>query len=139
MKIVVIDDDPTGSQVVHNCPLLLRWDLETLRRSLRHPSDMFFLLANTRALAPYQVSKCIQLIVARLDEALKAEASTVVMFFLLAVVTLLCVVTVFLSRVFFRCLCPFDATFHCPAFLEGRTTVHGIHYLYGILHNSICA
>ena len=27
---------------------------------------------------------------------------------------------------------PFDATFHCPAFLEGgRTTVHGIHYLYG--------
>ena len=26
MKVVVIDDDPTGSQTVHSCPLLLRWD-----------------------------------------------------------------------------------------------------------------
>ena len=26
MKVVVIDDDPTGSQTVHSCLLLLRWD-----------------------------------------------------------------------------------------------------------------
>ena len=32
MKVVVIDDDPTGSQTVHSCPLLLRWDVDTLRR-----------------------------------------------------------------------------------------------------------
>ena len=38
MKVVVIDDDPTGSQTVHSCPLLLEWDEETLRRGLRHPS-----------------------------------------------------------------------------------------------------
>ena len=31
MKVVVIDDDPTGSQTVHSCPLLLRWDVDTLR------------------------------------------------------------------------------------------------------------
>ena len=30
MKVVVIDDDPTGSQTVHSCPLLLRWDVDTL-------------------------------------------------------------------------------------------------------------
>ena len=29
MKVVVIDDDPTGSQTVHSCPLLLRWDMST--------------------------------------------------------------------------------------------------------------
>ena len=45
MKVVVIDDDPTGSQTVHGCPLLLRWDVETLRRALRHPSPLLFLLA----------------------------------------------------------------------------------------------
>ena len=27
LKIVVIDDDPTGSQTVHSCPLLLAWDV----------------------------------------------------------------------------------------------------------------
>ena len=52
MTIVVIDDDPTGSQTVHSCPLLLRWDVDTLRRGLRHPSPLLFVLANTRALPP---------------------------------------------------------------------------------------
>ncbi|MEA5415514.1 four-carbon acid sugar kinase family protein, partial [Synechococcus sp. BA-132 BA5] len=52
LKIVVIDDDPTGSQTVHGCPLLLRWDAETLAAGLAHPSPLLFVLANTRALAP---------------------------------------------------------------------------------------
>ena len=52
MKVVVIDDDPTGSQTVHSCPLLLRWDVNTLCRGLRHASPLMFLLANTRALTP---------------------------------------------------------------------------------------
>ena len=52
MKVVVIDDDPTGSQTVHSCPLLLGWDRESLRRGLRHPSPLLFLLADTRALTP---------------------------------------------------------------------------------------
>ena len=52
MKVVVIDDDPTGSQTVHSCPLLLRWDVDTLRQGLRHVSSLLFLLADTRALTP---------------------------------------------------------------------------------------
>ena len=52
MKVVVIDDDPTGSQTVHSCPLLLRWDVNILRRGLRHASPLLFLLADTRALMP---------------------------------------------------------------------------------------
>ena len=52
MKVVVIDDDPTGSQTVHSCPLLLRWDVDTLRKGLRHASPLLFLLADTRALMP---------------------------------------------------------------------------------------
>jgi uncharacterized protein YgbK (DUF1537 family) len=49
-KIIVLDDDPTGSQTLHSCPLLLRWDRDGLRRGLAHPSPFLFLLANTRAL-----------------------------------------------------------------------------------------
>ena len=44
-QIVVLDDDPTGSQTVHGCPLLLRWDRDTLLEGLRHPSPLLFLLA----------------------------------------------------------------------------------------------
>ena len=56
MKIVVLDDDPTGSQTVHGCLLLLRWDVDVLRHGLRHPSPLLFVLANTRALAPDQAA-----------------------------------------------------------------------------------
>ena len=42
MKVVVIDDDPTGSQTVHSCPLLLRWGVEDLRVGLAtHPHCCF--------------------------------------------------------------------------------------------------
>ena len=30
MKIIVFDDDPTGSQTVYGCPLLLSWDKKIL-------------------------------------------------------------------------------------------------------------
>src|SRR3569833_442586 len=32
--IIVLDDDPTGSQTVHGCLLLTRWDVDTLRIAL---------------------------------------------------------------------------------------------------------
>ena len=42
MKVVVIDDDPTGSQTVHSCPLLLRWDIDTLRQGCAMPRPCCF-------------------------------------------------------------------------------------------------
>ena len=50
MKVIVFDDDPTGSQTVNSCPLLLRWDKKTLISGIKYPSPLLFLLANTRAL-----------------------------------------------------------------------------------------
>ena len=73
MKVVVIDDDPTGSQTVHGCPLLLRWDPRTLQRALRHPSPLLFLLADTRSLTPTDAEIRNQEIAANLDQALQAE------------------------------------------------------------------
>jgi len=51
MKFVVIDDDPTGSQTVHDCLLLLRWDCSTLAKGFESKSNLFFILANTRSLS----------------------------------------------------------------------------------------
>ena len=50
MKVVVIDDDPTGSQTVHSCPLMMKWDVPLLRRGLRNPSPIFFILASINGL-----------------------------------------------------------------------------------------
>ena len=49
-KVIVLDDDPTGSQTVHSCLLLTKWDVPTLLEGLRDPSPIFFVLTNTRAL-----------------------------------------------------------------------------------------
>ena len=51
-KIIVLDDDPTGSQTVHSCLLLMRWDVETLRLGLKDDAPIFFILTNTRSLTP---------------------------------------------------------------------------------------
>jgi len=133
MKVVVIDDDPTGSQTVHSCPLLLRWDQDTLRRGLRHPSPLLFLLADTRALTPEDAAERNRLIAANLDAALAQEG--------LNRRDLLLVSRgdstlrghgVTEPGALADCFGPFDATFHVPAFLEGgRTTVDGVHRLHG--------
>ena len=133
MKVVVIDDDPTGSQTVHSCPLLLEWDQETLRQGLRHPSPLLFLLADTRALTPEAAAARNREIVRHLDAALAAEGlgrgdvllvsrgdSTLRGHGVLEPATL------------HEAFGPFDATFHIPAFLEGgRTTRNGVHLLNG--------
>lgn len=135
LKIVVIDDDPTGSQTVHGCPLLLRWDAETLAAGLAHPSPLLFLLANTRALAPAAAAERVREICRALRPALEEAVacgriagwlvvsrgdSTLRGHFPLEV------------DVINEELGPFDATLLVPAFLEGgRTTVDGVHRLHG--------
>jgi uncharacterized protein YgbK (DUF1537 family) len=135
IKIVVIDDDPTGSQTVHGCPLLLRWEADVLEAGLAHPSPLLFLLANTRALAPAEAAERVRQICRALKPALaQAMAAGSIGGWLVV------------SRgdttlrghfplevdVINEELGPFDATLLVPAFLEGgRTTVDGVHRLQG--------
>jgi len=51
MKIIIFDDDPTGSQTVYGCPLLLNWDEQTLEKAFKKSSPLIFILANTRSLS----------------------------------------------------------------------------------------
>ena len=62
MKFVVFDDDPTGSQTVHDCLLLLRWDCSTLVKGFESKSNLFFILANTRALSEKDAKLTIEAI-----------------------------------------------------------------------------
>lgn len=49
-KVVVLDDDPTGTQTVHGVPVLTVWDTDTLAAELATATPAFFVLTNTRAL-----------------------------------------------------------------------------------------
>jgi uncharacterized protein YgbK (DUF1537 family) len=51
-KIVVLDDDPTGTQTVHGIPVLTTWGTDELAAELRAPENCFYLLTNSRAFPP---------------------------------------------------------------------------------------
>jgi uncharacterized protein YgbK (DUF1537 family) len=51
-KIVVLDDDPTGTQTVHNTPVLTEWSSEALEEELRRDFPVFYILTNSRSLPP---------------------------------------------------------------------------------------
>lgn len=49
-KIVVLDDDPTGVQTVHDILVLTQWNKELLQEAFQHPEHVFFILTNTRGM-----------------------------------------------------------------------------------------
>jgi len=128
-KIIVLDDDPTGSQTVHSCLLLMRWDVETLRLGLEDPAPIFFVLTNTRSMTPEDAAATTRdvchnlklaieqvgirdfLVVSRSDSTLRGHYPIE-------------------TDVIAEELGPFDAHFLTPAFFEGgRITRNSIHYL----------
>ena len=50
--LVVLDDDPTGTQSVADLPVLTRWEVDDLRWALEQGAPAFYVLTNTRSLDP---------------------------------------------------------------------------------------
>jgi uncharacterized protein YgbK (DUF1537 family) len=51
-KVVVLDDDPTGTQTVHGIPVITEWSIPTLRAELMGDRTAFYILTNSRSLPP---------------------------------------------------------------------------------------
>ncbi len=51
-KVVVLDDDPTGTQSVHGVPVLTEWPVDLLRADLSNDLSAFYVLTNSRSLQP---------------------------------------------------------------------------------------
>lgn len=49
-KIVVLDDDPTGVQTVHDISVYTDWTVESLRKGFAEENKMFFILTNSRGM-----------------------------------------------------------------------------------------
>lgn len=128
-KIIVLDDDPTGSQTVHSCLLLMRWDVETLRVGLGDNAPIFFVLTNTRALTPEKAATVTREVCHNLHQAIEAEAIHDFLVVSRSDSTLRGHYPIE-TDVIAEELGPFDAHFLVPAFFEGgRTTRDSIHYL----------
>ena len=132
-KIIVLDDDPTGSQTVHSCQLLTRWDAPTLQAALLDASPLFFVLTNTRGMDASRAAAVTREVCQNMKLALADLAAGGTLFN-----------PIFVSRsdstlrghypvetdVMAEELGPFDAHFLTPAFFEGgRITRDSIHYL----------
>jgi len=132
-KIIVLDDDPTGSQTVHGCLLLTRWDIDTLKQGLLDASPLFFILTNTRGMEADRAAKLTREVCRNLEQALREIERQGVS-----------LQPIIVSRsdstlrghypvetdVIAHELGPFDAHFIVPAFFEGgRITRDGVHFL----------
>ena len=49
-KVVVLDDDPTGTQTVHGVPVLTEWTVAALRDELANELPAFYVLTNSRSM-----------------------------------------------------------------------------------------
>jgi uncharacterized protein YgbK (DUF1537 family) len=129
-KIIVLDDDPTGSQTVHSCLLLMQWDVDTLRLGLADEVPIFFILTNTRALTPEKAAEVTREVCQNLKIALKAENIQNFLVVSRSDSTLRGHYPIE-TDVIAEELGKFDAHFLIPAFFEGgRVTRDSIHYLY---------
>ena len=127
-KLVVLDDDPTGTQTVYDVPVLTHWDVDVLRDELKQPGHCFYILTNTRSMSAVdarglnlQVARnllqaadqagCPFSVVSRSDSTLRGHFP---------------LETDALAEV----IGPIDATFVIPFFeAGGRYTVHDMHYV----------
>ncbi|CAL9327043.1 four-carbon acid sugar kinase family protein [Streptomyces sp. SudanB52_2052] len=74
-RLVVLDDDPTGTQTVADVPVLTSWTVEDLRWALRQDSAVFFVLTNTRSLPAEDAAARNREVVRALHAASAAEGT----------------------------------------------------------------
>lgn len=77
-RLVVLDDDPTGTQTSHDISVLTVWDLPTLIAEFDELSSPgFFILTNSRALPPIEAEQLIREVCHNVALAAKATRQSV--------------------------------------------------------------
>ena len=56
-KIVVLDDDPTGVQTVHDVSVYTDWSKESIKRGFEEKNKLFYILTNSRGFTTEQTIK----------------------------------------------------------------------------------
>ncbi|MCH6257647.1 hypothetical protein MLD52_13895 [Puniceicoccaceae bacterium K14] len=69
-KLIVLDDDPTGTQTVKDIPVVTNWKVSTLLSELKAQSPGFFILTNSRSLNEIESRTLHQEIASNIRQAL---------------------------------------------------------------------
>ena len=125
-KLIVLDDDPTGTQTVYDVPVLTDWSVEQLKSAFVDDSPCFYVLTNSRAFPEAEARTLTKMIAENLQTAaagrpyhlVSRSDSTLRGHFPLE------------TDVLDDTLGPFDATLIIPCFeAGGRCTIEGVHYI----------
>jgi uncharacterized protein YgbK (DUF1537 family) len=130
--VIVLDDDPTGSQSVQGVPVLTRWNSEDLHWAFEQPTQSFFILTNTRGLNDLEAKATLEDVAGSIDrvaselglnyELITRSDSTLRGHFPLE--------TDVLGDSARAAGAPYDALLIVPAYIEaGRVTAGDVHYV----------
>jgi hypothetical protein len=72
-RLVILDDDPTGTQTIADLPVLTSWSVADLTWALQQSTTGFFVLTNTRSLSADDAAELNRQVVEALDQAATAE------------------------------------------------------------------
>ena len=70
-KFIVLDDDPTGVQTVHDVAVYTDWSVESIRSGLTEPGKLFYILTNSRGLTVAETTAVHREIAANIAAAAK--------------------------------------------------------------------
>lgn len=70
-KIVVLDDDPTGVQTVHDITVYTDWSKESILSGFQEENKLFYVLTNSRGFTVEQTTKAHREIAEMVDEVAK--------------------------------------------------------------------
>ncbi|HET8914092.1 MAG TPA: four-carbon acid sugar kinase family protein [Propionibacteriaceae bacterium] len=130
-RVVLLDDDPTGTQTIADLPVLTSWSVADLQWALQQPTTGFFVLTNTRSLSESDAAERNRQVVDALHHAAEAEQVSYVLasrsdstlrgYFPLE--------TDVLSRELAARGTAVDGVVICPAYVEpGRLTIDSRHW-----------
>ncbi len=132
VKLVVLDDDPTGVQTVHDVSVFTDWSAESLREGFAEPGRVFYILTNSRGMTPEQ-SEAAHREIAAATEAAAREAGRPYLLVSRSDSTLrghYPLETAVLRACLSHSGTEIDGEILCPYFQAGgRYTLHGVHYV----------
>lgn len=132
-RIIVMDDDPTGVQTVHDIPVYTDWSRETFAEGFAGESAMFFILTNSRSMGREETEKVHREMAERIadvsaecgrDYTLISRSDSTMRGHYPAETEILRRVTEEKTGI------RFDGEILCPFFREGgRYTIDNVHYV----------
>ena len=76
-KLVVLDDDPTGVQTVHDVSVYTHWTPEDLAAGFQEEENLFYVLTNSRGFTEAETIKAHREVAEATDKAAKAPVKNI--------------------------------------------------------------